>query len=61
MITQAFFEGLRASGNMHEETMAQPQAYAVAGLCPMRSTIHYNAGRSEYRIEMGGLKHRAAG
>lgn len=57
MVTKAFLE----SQTPVVETMAQPQAFARAGLYPTVYRVHYDAARDEYRVELGGFVHRNAG
>lgn len=60
MITRALLKNLPASGGAHQESLAQPQAFAKAGRYPTRYSIRYDGGRKEYRIELGGLTQRSA-
>ncbi len=60
MITKATFEALRASGDVHTETLAQPASVAKAGYYPTTYSVRYDAEAGAYRIELGGLAHRAA-
>ncbi len=61
MITRAFLKNLPASGSTHEETLAQPEAFAKPGYYPTRYTVKYDGKRHQYRIELGGLTRRVAG
>ncbi len=57
MITKAFLE----SHPDHEETLAQPAAYARTGLYPTRYAVRYVAARGEYEIELSGFVQHTVG
>ncbi len=61
MITRTFLQAMPAGAKRHDESLAQPQAFAKAGYYPTRYSIVYDGKRDEYRIELGGLTYRQAG
>lgn len=58
MMTKAFLEAMQP-GDVHQETLAQPEAWAESGLHPTTYAIHRDATTGEYRVELGGLTQRA--
>lgn len=60
MITKAYLESLRASGEVHREALAQPASVAATGLYPTTYAIWYDASTAEYHVELGGLVRRTA-
>lgn len=60
MITKAFFESIRESGAVHEEPLAQPEAWASAGYYPTAYTVRYDPEAEAFRVELGGMTYRPA-